>query len=754
MRDRRQAIATVLVLIIASSTLLLVSSAPRSVAQSQQLTKILITRFGPGYTSDVARYNVIQPYELEIYQRWGIKWVTFYGIPSRAQTDLVHQYGLKALVYINALSITYTQLTSLGYGYSTLQDWAQWGSNGTCYYIKPPSPDPTIPSCPGDSNDQVRISPYSGYQGNGVQGNGFFELVLAPTIQTIVGSAPGSSNADGVFTDVLFLKPDADYNPHFTMRYNEWKVQNPSGTFQDFRYFSIHEYASRIYSQVKSVNPNAIVATSNNNIFVRSSRDAFALDISRLQDVSDVLLHEWADVDQIDPTSPLTWVNLEINGDPNNNAGLTTVTKPLWSHYLTYQTSRFQTMVNAFNTYNYGYWAYNRYFWDNTYSLDVSVTDAQSGSPIQGASVTLGVTGTNSKLTDSTGHTTFYLLPGTYSVTMTATNYLGWSGSVTVSGNTQISQALQPNFPSFTISANPTTLSASPGGSVTSTITISSVNSFNTAVTLSVVNPPTGVTPAFNPASPTPPPNGQVTSVLTLTVGANPALGSFTLTIQGVGGSTTQQTSISLSIRAASTLTVSANPSTITLGSSTTISGSISPAQANVNVQLSYSKDGVNFFPILSTPTTSTGSYTANWTPPTNGTLTIKASWSGNDQYLAAQGTTQLTVTGSNPPSSNRPMILVTLVANNYRAGDLVSITVTIFNPSGNLLVATLYIAISGPGGYFYYTDIKILVAPGSQNTYTINWQTNGTGPGMYRIEVGLIPPSATAFDVAYITIA
>ena len=748
---RRRTQTTALLLMILSATVILVSSSSTSTGQPEPLTKILITRFGSGYRADDARYDVIKPYELEIYQRWGVKWVVFYGPPTRAQTDLVHQYGLKALVYMNALSIEYTEIKGLGYDDAKIKDWAQWGSG--CVYVKPPSPDPNIPSCAGDSANQVRISPYSGYQGNNTQGNGYFELVLSPRVSRLVD--PAQVNADGIFTDVLFLKPDADTNPHFTTRYDEWKLQPPSGSFQDFRYYSIHYYASRMYGLVKSINPSAIVVISNNNVFTRSQRDSIALDISRLQDVSDVLLHEWADVDQVDPASPLNWVNLEINGDPNNNAGLYKVTKPLWSHYLTYQTSRFQTMVDAFNTYNYGYWAYNRYFWDNTYSLDVYVFDSQSSNPVQGATVTLGVNGTSTKSTDGSGHAIFYLRPGTYTISITATNYIGWSGSVSVLGNTQLPKGLQPNFPSFTLSANPASLSTSPSNTVPSTITISSINSFTSQVALSAPNLPTGVTASFNPASPTPPLNGQTTSVLTLTTGPNPSLGVFTINVQGVSGVITADTSISLSIKASSVITLTANPTSINFGESTVVSGSISPAQPSVYVQLSYSKDGTVFFPILSTRTTSTGTYSANWAPPTNGLLTIKASWSGNDQYLAAQTTTQLTVTGSAPPSTNRPMILVTVAKTNYGAGEVVSMTVTVFNPSANMLDASLYITVSGPAGYSHYDDLRILVAPGSQGSYIFKWQISaGMTSGVYRIESGLIPPATTAYDVAYVTIS
>ena len=419
------------------------------------LSKILIARIGPAYwdSTRYAQMGLNLAYELEIYQRWGVKWVTFYGIPTRAQTDLVHQYGLKALVYVNALAIEYTELRTLGYDDDTIREWAQKNRNGGYYYIN----TPTSKNATDDGYNSVRISPFAGYQGKGVQSDAFFELVLAPRLRKIVD--PAQINADGVFTDVLFLKKKgtdtwgADANPHFITRYREWLAAegktDTTTNFKDFRYFSIHHYASRMNETIKMANPSAIVVISNNNVFTRSQRDAIALDISRLQDVSDVLLHEWADVDQVDPTSVINWAYWEKNGDPKNNAGLYHVTKPLWTHYLTYQASRFQTVVNAMNTYDFGYWGYNRYLWDNIKSLNINVYDKESGSPISGA--TVNVAGYGSKKTDSSGNVRFYLFSGTYSISITHTLYYSWSGSVTISQNTQLNRYLTPRIPGLWI---------------------------------------------------------------------------------------------------------------------------------------------------------------------------------------------------------------------------------------------------------------------------------------------------------------
>jgi len=416
-------------------------------SESYPLSKMLIARIGPAYPADSTRYAQLRltlARELEIYQRWGVKWVVFYGIPTREQTDLVHRYGLKALVYANALAIEYTELRRLGYDDATIKDWAQKNIAGDYYYIN----TPTSKSAPDDGYNSVRISPYAEYQGKGVPAKpAFFEKVLRPRLKSLVN--PSGINADGVFIDVLFLKPGADGNPHFITAYKDWLAStgrtDTSTNFQAFRYSSIHRYARRIYSAIKKTDPSAIVVISNNNVFTRSQRASIALDISRLQDVSDVLVHEWAHVDQVDPKTVIDWVNWEKNGDPNNNAGLYRVKKPLWTHYLTYQTARFQTIVKAMSTYDFGYWCYNRYLWDRINCLIISVYDKKTNQPISGAKVNVAGCGVNvTKITGSKGNVRFYLLSGTYKISIKHKLYYGWSGSVTISQSMQLKRYLTP----------------------------------------------------------------------------------------------------------------------------------------------------------------------------------------------------------------------------------------------------------------------------------------------------------------------
>ena len=88
------------------------------------------------------------------------------------------------------------------------------------------------------------------------------------------------------------------------------------------------------------------------------------------------------------------------------------------------------------------------------------------------------------------------------------------------------------------------------GSNATSTITVTSVNGFNSATTLSASGLPNGVTAAFNPNPVTPPANGNVTSTLTFTASGSATTGTSTVTVTGTAGSLVQTTTIQLTVTA------------------------------------------------------------------------------------------------------------------------------------------------------------------------------------------------------------
>src|SRR5712671_3727307 len=150
------------------------------------------------------------------------------------------------------------------------------------------------------------------------------------------------------------------------------------------------------------------------------------------------------------------------------------------------------------------------------------------------------------------------------------TEYMKTTG--TFNWNTRIANFKFPgcggtSTPDYTVSASPSSLTITQGGNGTSTITVTSLNGFNSATTLSATGLPSGVTAAFSTNPVTPPANGTATSTLTLTASATATTGAATVTITGTSGSTTHTTSIALTVNAAATpnFTVGAAPTSLTV---------------------------------------------------------------------------------------------------------------------------------------------------------------------------------------------
>src|SRR6266851_5004697 len=122
----------------------------------------------------------------------------------------------------------------------------------------------------------------------------------------------------------------------------------------------------------------------------------------------------------------------------------------------------------------------------------------------------------------------------------------------TFNWNTRIANFKFPtcgsSTPDFTVGASPSSLTIAQGSSGTSTITITSLNGFNSATTLSASGLPSGVTAAFSTNPVTPPANGSATSTLTLTASGTATTGNATVTVTGTSGSLTHSATIALTV--------------------------------------------------------------------------------------------------------------------------------------------------------------------------------------------------------------
>ncbi len=195
--------------------------------------------------------------------------------------------------------------------------------------------------------------------------------------------------------------------------------------------------------------------------------------------------------------------------------------------------------------------------------------------------------------------------------------------------------------PDFTIAANPSSVTVTQGGNGTSTITVTSLNGFNSATTLTASGLPSGVTAAFSPNPVTPPANGNVTSLLTLTASGTATTGTATVTITGTSGSTVHSTTIALTVNAAASpdFTIGASPSSVTVvqganGTSTITITSLNSFSSATTLSASGLPSGVTagFAPNPVTPPANSS---------VNSTLTLTASGT------ATTGTSTITITGT-----------------------------------------------------------------------------------------------------------
>jgi kumamolisin len=192
--------------------------------------------------------------------------------------------------------------------------------------------------------------------------------------------------------------------------------------------------------------------------------------------------------------------------------------------------------------------------------------------------------------------------------------------------------------PNFSLSASPTSVSVAQGSSGNSTITVSVVNGFDSAVTFSASGLPTGVAAGFGPN----PVTGAGTTLLTLTVASSTVTGTYTITVTGTSTSPaiTQTTTVSLTVTspAGASFSLSASPSPLTVdqnsSGSTTITSTL--VGSGFDSAISLSASGL--------PSGVTASFSTNpIAAPGSGTsmLTFTVSRS------ARTGTHTITITGT-----------------------------------------------------------------------------------------------------------
>ena len=172
---------------------------------------------------------------------------------------------------------------------------------------------------------------------------------------------------------------------------------------------------------------------------------------------------------------------------------------------------------------------------NNAISLSASGVPSGTTVAFNPASIPAPGSGT-STMTVSVGAST---APGTYPITVTSSGG-GIQQKVTVSLTVTSSQQ------TLTVSALPPALTVLQGTQGSSAITTVGGGGFNSAVALSATGAPTGATVIFNPT--TIPAPGSGTSNMTVTVGANTAVGTYPLTVTASGGGLTSIATVTLTV--------------------------------------------------------------------------------------------------------------------------------------------------------------------------------------------------------------
>jgi subtilase family serine protease len=132
---------------------------------------------------------------------------------------------------------------------------------------------------------------------------------------------------------------------------------------------------------------------------------------------------------------------------------------------------------------------------------------------------------------------------GTATVTITGT-----SGSTSHSATITLTVNASSGTPNFTLSLSPSSFTIDDGRSVNTTLTVTSVNGFHSAVTLSVNEFPSGVSATASANPVTPPANGSVNVTVTWSATRRAPTGTTTIDLIGTSGSLTNQIPVTITV--------------------------------------------------------------------------------------------------------------------------------------------------------------------------------------------------------------
>ena len=132
---------------------------------------------------------------------------------------------------------------------------------------------------------------------------------------------------------------------------------------------------------------------------------------------------------------------------------------------------------------------------------------------------------------------------GAATVTITGT-----SGSLTHSTTIALTVNASGGTKNFTLSLSPSSFTVDERGSISTTLTVKSVNGFNSAVSLSVNEFPSGVSATASANPVTPPANGSTTVTITWSASRRAPTGTTTIELIGTSGSLTNEIPVTITV--------------------------------------------------------------------------------------------------------------------------------------------------------------------------------------------------------------
>ncbi len=302
--------------------------------------------------------------------------------------------------------------------------------------------------------------------------------------------------------------------------------------------------------------------------------------------------------------------------------------------------------------------------------------------------------------------------------------------------------------PTFALTAAPGALSIRQGSQGNSILTSTISGGFNGAISLSAAGAPSGTTVSFSPQSIPAPGSGN--STINIVVGGSTPVGTYPITVTGIGGGVQQSVTVTLTVttQLQPSFTVSAAPTSLTIpegyqgGSTitTTISGGF-------NAAISLSAAGA---PSGATVSFNPQSIAAPGSGSSTMTVAVGAS--------TATGSYPITVTGNGGGVQQTTIVTLTVTSGGGGGGwqqgfDFRNTAGYVSDPAGdNGVLATTAYPTSGNGATYGW--VRTALVQGRDRTTQedprlagINFATNGSpatfyvdlpSPGTYNISVAL----------------